>query len=383
MPSVIKTIDALYLGNYGDMDAGFPTGNDARDAVEGAYGTHGNPLGGRAATVQTVTVDGFESFADTNLFTDDFSVNTDGADGEGIDAGAGELPVTYAEYADVTFTATDGSTFTARMSIVQLSNGDVYMIEDSTGETFGEGFTVNAAGREVESFTLTGLSTSRTGISIEEGPWAASSFAICFVAGTGILTDAGEVAVETLRQGDLVMTMDHGLQPVRWIGVKKVPGAALAAADNLRPVRIKAGALADGYPQRDLMLSQQHRMLVRSKITQKMFGDTEVLVAAKHLLPLDGVEIVDDGEAVTYVHFLCDAHEVVFANGAPSETLYTGPQALKAVSPVARAEILEIFPELSNVDYQALLARNFVNGRQGRRLVARHKNNCKALLQLH
>ena len=383
MPSAVKTIDALLLGHYGNMDAGFPTGNNARAAVEGSYGTLGKPLGGREATVQTITVDGFESFANPNQFDDDFSVNTDGSGGDGIDAGAGELPVTYAEYANLTFTATNGTTFTARMSIVQLSNGDVYMIEDPTGESFGEGFTVNAAGRQVESFNLTGLSTTRNGISIEEGNWAGSSFPVCFVAGTMILTDDGEVAVETLKQGDLVMTMDHGLQPVRWIGVQKMSGVALAAANNRRPVRIKAGALGYGMPKRDLMVSQQHRMLVRSIVAQRMFGENEVLIAAKHLELLDGVDIIKDADAVTYVHFLCDAHEVVFANGAPSETFYTGPQALKSVSPSARAEILTIFPELSDIDYKALSARKFVSNHKCRELAIRHKKNRKALLELH
>jgi len=380
MPSAIKTIDALYLGNYGNMD----TSSAARADVEGAYGTDGSPVGGRAATVQTVTVDGFESFANPNTLDNDFTVATDGREGDGIDAGDGELFVTYADYATVTFTATNGTTFSARMSIVQLSNGDVYMIEDPTAESAGIGFTTNAAGRTVESFNLTGLSTSRTGISIEEEQfWASSSFPVCFVAGTRIMTDTGEVAVETLRQGDLVKTIDHGLQPVRWIGVQQKSGAALAAASNLRPVRIKAGALGDGFPQNDLLVSQQHRMLIRSAVAKKMFGETEVLVAAKHLVVLDGVDIVDDGKAVTYVHFLCDAHEVVFANGAPSETLYTGPQALKSVSAAARAEIFALFPELADIDYRAHSARNLVNGRQGRQLVFRHMKNQKALLQLH
>lgn len=109
----------------------------------------------------------------------------------------------------------------------------------------------------------------------------------------------------------------------------------------------------------------------------------EVLVAAKHLVPLDGVDIVDDGAPVTYVHFLCDTHEVVFANGAPSETLYTGPQALKSVSPDALTEILTIFPELSDINYKALAARNIADGRKGRRLAVRHRKNRKALLRLH
>ena len=117
---------------------------------------------------------------------------------------------------------------------------------------------------------------------------------VCFGRGTLILTDCGDVAVEDLREGDLVMTRDHGAQPIRWIGSHCMGAVILYAQPHLRPIRISADALGQNAPAQDLIVSPQHRVLVRSKIAQRMFGATEILVAAKHLLELDGVNIADD-----------------------------------------------------------------------------------------
>lgn len=203
---------------------------------------------------------------------------------------------------------------------------------------------------------------------------------VCFAAGTMIETDQGEVAVETLQPGDLVRTADHGFQPVRWAASNTISAAMLAVVPEMRPVRISAGALGAGLPEKDLLVSPQHRVMVRSRIAQKMFGSEEVLVAAKQLVMLDGVDVVDGTEPVTYVHFLCDRHEVVYANGAPSESLFTGPEALKSVGSAARKEILALFPELAEVDYDALASRPLASGRMARRLAHRHAQNNKMLL---
>ena len=205
---------------------------------------------------------------------------------------------------------------------------------------------------------------------------------ICFTAGTLIRVIEGVKAVEDLRQGDLVWTKDDGYQPVRWIGLRHFDMAALERNENLRPIRINANSLGGGLPQRDLLVSQQHRILVNSRITQRMTNENEVLVAARHLLQVDGIDVVHNCKSVTYVHFLLDRHHIVEANGAETETLFTGPEALKSVTPAARLEILSIFPELADLDHAQLpSARVILSGRKARKLAQRHKANKKQLMQ--
>ncbi len=199
----------------------------------------------------------------------------------------------------------------------------------------------------------------------------------CFCAGTLIDTPRGPVAVEALQPGDLVLTRDNGARALRWIGRRVLDAAELASQPKLRPIRIRAGALSAGIPHSDLMVSPQHRVLVRSSIAQRMFGAAEVLVAARQLLALDGIEQVD-ADSVEYVHILFDGHEVVTSNGALTESLYTGPEAMQAVGDAARAEILTIFPELR--DTPAAAARPLVTGAQARQLAQRHMRNAKALV---
>ena len=194
----------------------------------------------------------------------------------------------------------------------------------------------------------------------------------CFVEGTRLLTPSGQRPIEKLAVGDLVETADHGAQVVRWHGVRTLDAVDLAANPNLRPIRISRGALGDRLPKRDLLVSPQHRMIVRSTVAQELFGVDEVLVAAKHLLSLDGVDVVDDLVEVRYHHVLFNQHEVVFAEGAASESLYTGKQALKMVGVAARAEILALFPELASTEEPAAGARIFLSGREGRALAQRH-----------
>lgn len=205
---------------------------------------------------------------------------------------------------------------------------------------------------------------------------------ICFTRGTLIKTIEGERAIEELRQGDLVWTKDNGFQTIRWIGSKVLSEDLIKTAPNLRPVRILAGALGQGLPKRDLMVSPQHRILVNSKISNRMTHVDEVLVSAKHLLQLQGFDYADLEHGVEYYHFLFDRHEIVEAEGAQSESLFTGPEALKAVDPEARAEILAIFPELAELDYSASFTsvRPILSGRQSRKLTVRHKQNRKSLL---
>lgn len=202
---------------------------------------------------------------------------------------------------------------------------------------------------------------------------------VCFVAGTKILTEYGEIPVEELTKGDLVMTKDNGFKPIFWIGARKVNIAQQNDPQRYYPVCIAAGALGDGIPERDLYISQQHRVLVKSRIAQRMFGTDEVLVPARKLTGISGIDLVTDCDQVTYLHFLFDRHEIVYSNGAETESLYTGRQALQALTDAGRQEVLMLFPELADPDYQAPLARNVPRGKQAAQLARRHAKNGKTL----
>jgi hypothetical protein len=102
-----------------------------------------------------------------------------------------------------------------------------------------------------------------------------------------------------------------------------------------------------------------------------------VFVAAKHLLGIAGVEIADDLSSVTYLHIMCDDHEIVEANGALAETLYMGAEAIKTMSPEAISEIEDIFGEAPYLDRP--LARATPKGRLAKKLVERHVKNQKEL----
>lgn len=206
---------------------------------------------------------------------------------------------------------------------------------------------------------------------------------ICFTRGTLIRTPRGDVAVENLRPGDLVDTLDGPPRAIRWIGHRHLDGETLARLPRLRPVRIRAGSLAPGLPVRDLTVSPQHRLLLRSVVARRMFDADEVLVAARHLVDDAQVTEVAAPDGVEYWHFLCDQHEVVLANGTPSESLFTGAEALRAVGPDAAAEIAALFPELGSAEMLVTRApaRPLIAGKKARALAARIRRNGKPLVE--
>lgn len=168
----------------------------------------------------------------------------------------------------------------------------------------------------------------------------------CFTPGTMITTPSGPKPVETLTAGDAVLTRDSGIQIIRWVGARKLGLAELIVRDHLRPVRIRAGALGYMAPNRDMLVSPQHRMLIEGTRPEYLFGETEVLVAATHLTALKGVEqvLVPD---VTYIHLMFDRHEILFADGCWTESFQPGACVLSGMESAQRDEVLELFPELA------------------------------------
>ncbi|MGH1331122.1 MAG: Hint domain-containing protein [Paracoccaceae bacterium] len=204
---------------------------------------------------------------------------------------------------------------------------------------------------------------------------------VCFTRGT-LIEVAGkqQVPIEELSQGDWVMTADHGMKEIKWLGMSEINAQTLAENPQLRPIRIRANALGGGTPKRDLYVSPQHRILAHSKIAQRMFGELEVLVAAKHLTKLKGIRVAGEVESACYYHILLGEHEILFANGAACESLYVGRQALKSARRKARREIIKVFPEIAELGNDLPSSRMLISGRHGRKLAARHSKNGQGLI---
>jgi Hint domain len=179
---------------------------------------------------------------------------------------------------------------------------------------------------------------------------------VCFTTGTMIETDRGPRAIETLTRGDRILTRDNGYQPLRWIGSKRV-----RAQGDLAPVLFQPGSVGN---TRALKVSPMHRMLVSDWRVELMTGEAQALVPARNLV--NGRDILRrTGGWVTYAHILFDQHQIVFAEGAPSESLHPGVCALDALQQEARAEVIALFPELAqDVDSYGPAAAAVVKGYQ-------------------
>lgn len=201
---------------------------------------------------------------------------------------------------------------------------------------------------------------------------------VCFGAGTmiAVAEDAAR-PVEALAPGDMVRTADHGARPVRWIEHHAISAASLARNPQVRPIRISAGALGPGLPDTPLVVSPQHRILVRSKIAERMFGQAEVLLPAKFLLGVTGVELDPREGGVDYYHVVMDRHEVLFANSVGAESLYRGQEAMKTLRS-AQSAALAMLGASRTAARGDVPARLFAQGGRGRRLVERHIKNARA-----
>lgn len=171
---------------------------------------------------------------------------------------------------------------------------------------------------------------------------------VCFARGTDILTDLGPRRIETLRVGDLVLTRDNGLQPLRWISASKVSQDRRRGNSQLDPVAIAPDAFAPGVPNKTLRVSPQHRLLMEGPQVNLLLAQDAALASAKSLVNGDsiyecGAEVAD----LEYWHIVLDQHEIVFANGCPAETLHFGDVALSTLTKAQMEELDAIFPDLT------------------------------------
>lgn len=169
---------------------------------------------------------------------------------------------------------------------------------------------------------------------------------ICFTRGTWLRTPQGPRRVEDLAEGDEIDTKDGGAQEVLWIGSRRMSGARLHAMPELRPVRVRGGALGDDEPDEDLVVSPRHRLLVKGRVAQDLFNTSEVLVAAEDLMNDRTVTRDRTLREVTYVHLMLPRHHVVWANNVETESFHPASTDLETIAPAELERLMRIVPGL-------------------------------------
>jgi hypothetical protein len=156
------------------------------------------------------------------------------------------------------------------------------------------------------------------------------------MAGTKVATPDGEVDVETLKRGDLVLTHDGRTLPVSWLGIQTV---STRFADPLRvlPIRIKAGALGDNVPARDLLISPDHAVLVDGALLQAGALVNGTSIVRETRVP----------ETFTYYHVEVDDHSLILAENTPAETFVDNVDRLNFDN---WAEHLALYPEGKSIN---------------------------------
>lgn len=206
--------------------------------------------------------------------------------------------------------------------------GDTYFVVRINGVNVGlSGTTPPTAG---QTFTIASTADG------QDEPFANIP---CFVAGTRILTPSGLVAVEDLSRGDLVETVDDGPRRLLRNLSTCLSATRLAASPELRPIVFAPGSAGNDA---ELMVSPQHRVLVSGWRAELLFGSEQVLVPAKALVNARNIRVAEPPGDVRYHHLLFDRHQLIFSEGAVTESLYPGSR-IAQVQRAAFSELEAIF----------------------------------------
>ncbi|MEP1933471.1 MAG: Hint domain-containing protein [Paracoccaceae bacterium] len=165
----------------------------------------------------------------------------------------------------------------------------------------------------------------------------------CFTQKTWIKTERGEVGVRRLKVGDMVLTRDHGYQPIRWLGRRQSQPSDIETARELWPIIIKSYAFGPNSLHRQLVVSPTHRILLAGEHVQRQFGVEEILVAAQDLTGMPGVRRIRPGN-LDYVYFMFDQHEIVLSNGLWTESHQPDKPMVSTLTPDQQESLYRAFP---------------------------------------
>ncbi len=250
--------------------------------------------------------------------------------------------------------AAAGDTFNGIAITAVWRNDSITINVPGVGNVTYTGVTLYLAGGNPAVFT------PNDGQALQDGTFVSSTFVFtstnmpvgtfgptCFTRGAQIEMAQGTRSVEDIGEGDLVMTMDHGPRPVRFVLRQEV-----RAHGKFAPILFEAGSIGNDRP---FMVSPEHRMLVSDWRAQLLSGCDDLLIAAKSLVNGNTVRIVEGG-VVEYIHLVFDEHQIIFADGCPSESCMPD-SGLAEQEDAQRAELLTLFPGLSDIKTSTFAAR--------------------------
>ena len=203
--------------------------------------------------------------------------------------------------------------------------------------------TLTLVGDKTVTLQLPGTFTTASFRTAPDAGTGTDIFLACFVAGTRIATDRGDVPVEQLRVGDHALTLgDDGAlvpRPVRWIGRRRIDLARHPRPEAARPIRIRRGAFSEGVPSRDLLLSPDHAIYAE-----------DVLIPVRWLVNERTVGPARRMRHVEYFHVELDQHAILLAEGMPAESyLDTGDRSTFENGGVA----VELYPDFASRTWES------------------------------
>lgn len=210
-----------------------------------------------------------------------------------------------------TLEATGGATFTNPIGGFAAGVGDEIILKGITQDVASAGYTaatrtlattdgtfifVGSFGGDTLNFQTVGQDTDVT------------LQAACYRRGTRLLTTRGEVPIESLGVSDLVITASGEHRAVRWLGTRHIDCTRHAHPELAWPIRIRAGAIAEQQPSRDLWVSPGHSIVIDG-----------VLIQAEKLI--NGTSITQEAvDRVDYWHVELERHDILLAEGLPAES---------------------------------------------------------------
>lgn len=324
----------LYVDNAATAD----TYNTEMDGFTVTLTLKAPVVAGEVNTIKIGIADGGDGALDSNLLIAGNSIQTS------LIAGDDVIDVTPFSPVETDLLANDTSSVGGTLTITEV-NGQPVVVGDTitlaTGETLemtATGFVLVTSAEAVGTSNMLSYTVADEFGNTDVGFITLNTVAPCFTQGTLIDTPDGLVAIEALRPGDLVLTLDHGPQPLRWIG--RSPRRATGAD---APVALAANALGRHAA---LELSPNHRILVASPHAELLFGAPQVLVKAVALINERSITRRGDGAAVIYVHLLFDQHEIVRGNGLWSESYHPGQMTRGSFDAETEAELRRLFPDI-------------------------------------